>query len=253
MGIIYRPAGRAEEYSHLAANLYIGCAHGCKYCYGPVAMKNPDFFTRQNPRSMVIERLKKEAPKYQGTDERVLLCFGCDPYQPLDKKHRRTRQAIEIFKDHDIPFQVLTKAGLAACRDFDLYGPHDMFAVTLTLLDESESRLWEPRAALPAERIESLELAGRMGIVTWVSLEPVIDPEQSLELIRQTHHCVGHYKIGKMNHAKQDLSWSQWRDFGIKAVRLCRELGVDFYIKEDLAKYLDGISFTNTDKRKIKR
>lgn len=253
MGIIYRPSGRAEEYSHLAANLYVGCAHGCKYCYGPATMRNPDFFTKQHPRPFVIKRLTEEVEKYKGTDERVLLCFGCDAYQPLELELGLTRQTIELFREYDIPFQVLTKAGPLATRDFDLYGPHDMFAVTLTLLDGSESLLQEPEAALPAERIRNLEIARERDIETWVSLEPVIDPGQSLELIRQTHHLVGHYKIGKMNHHKSDLTWSQWRDFGIKAIRLCRELGVDFYIKKDLAKYLDGIAFTNTDERKVNR
>ena len=35
MSIIYQPKGKAREYSPLAANLYLGCNHGCKYCYAP--------------------------------------------------------------------------------------------------------------------------------------------------------------------------------------------------------------------------
>ena len=37
MSIIYRPAGRAGEYSEYAVNLYAGCDHHCLYCYVPLA------------------------------------------------------------------------------------------------------------------------------------------------------------------------------------------------------------------------
>lgn len=252
-GVIYRPKGRAAEVSHLAINHYIGCSHGCMYCYGPDVMHNNDFFTKQSVRENVLERLQKEAPKYAGTDERVLLCFACDPYQPLNDELNLTRSVIEILKANDIPFQVLTKGGMRAVSDFDLYGPNDAFATTLTLLDIVKSRLIEPNAALPEDRIKAIAIANSKGIKTWVSIEPVIDPAVSLNLIHVTHGFVDHYKIGKMNHATEELPHQIWRSFGKQAIKLCREYGVDYYIKADLAKYLDGIPFCNVDTRKIKR
>jgi len=252
MGIIYRPAGRAAEYSFLAANLYVGCSHGCLYCYVPDFTHNNDFAVKQSVRKDVLYQLQREAPNFAGTDERVLLCFACDPYQPLDDTEQITRKAIEILRDNDVPFQVLTKGGMRAARDFDLYGPDDAFGTTLTLLDEDKSKLHEPHAALPAERIEAIKLAKEKGIETWASLEPVIEPATSLEIIRQTHRIVDHFRIGKMNHCDK-LTAGEWRRFGSKAIQLCREFKVDYYIKADLAKYLDGIHFYNTDKRKVKK
>ena len=35
MSVIYTPKGKAREYSPYACNIYIGCNHGCKYCYAP--------------------------------------------------------------------------------------------------------------------------------------------------------------------------------------------------------------------------
>lgn len=250
MGIIYRPAGRAAEYSHLAANLYVGCSHSCMYCYVPDVMHNNNFFTKQTVRKDVLYQLQREAPNFAGTDERVLLCFTCDPYQPLDDTEQITRKAIEILRDNDVPFQVLTKGGMRAARDFDLYGSCDVFGTTLTFLDPQKSKLHEPNAALPAERIEAIEKAKSEGIETWVSLEPVIDARQSLEIIRQTHQIVDHYKIGILNHVASNINW---RKFGIQAVNLCREFETDYYIKKDLAKHLDGIPFYNTDRRRVKR
>lgn len=251
MGIIYRPGSRAEEFSHLGANFYRGCYHGCFYCYVPDYTHNNDFFTEQSVRKDVLWQLRREAPNFAGTDERVLLCFTCDPYQPLDIKEQITRQAIEILRANNVPFQILTKGGMRAARDFDLYGPDDIFGTTLTLLDEDKSKLHEPQAAVPEDRIAAIKLAKEKGIETWASLEPVIEPTASLEIIRQTHRIVDHYRIGKMNHCDK-LTAQEWRRFGNKAIQLCREFKVDYYIKADLAKYLDGIHFYNTDKRKVK-
>ena len=251
--MIYRPAGRAAEYSHLAINHYVGCIHGCKYCYVPAVTRNGEFFTKQSVRKDVISQLRREAPKIAGTSERVLLCFSCDPYQPVDTKERITREVLKILQANDIPFQILTKGGMRAFRDFDLYGIHDAFATTLTVLDDDQSLELEPKAASPYDRILAIETAKQKGIQTWVSLEPVIDPEQSLEIIRQTHDIVDHYKIGKMNHFDSGISENAWRNFGINAIELCREYETNYYIKKDLAKYLDGISFCSVDTRKAQR
>ena len=254
-GVIYRPKGRAAEVSHLATNHYIGCGHGCMYCYVPAVLRVPkiEFHVDVKPRKDVLYQLRREAPNFAGTNERVLLCFACDPYQPLNNELNLTRDVIEILKANDIPFQVLTKGGMRAVSDFDLYGPNDAFATTLTLLDIVKSQLIEPNAAIPENRIRAIAIANSKGIKTWVSLEPVIDPAVSLNLIHVTHSFVDHYKIGKMNHTTEDLPYQTWRSFGTQAIKLCREYGVNYYIKADLAKYLDGIPFCNVDTRKIKR
>ncbi|MBA7641205.1 hypothetical protein ES703_48881 [subsurface metagenome] len=253
MSAIYRTKGRAQEYSFLAINHYVGCEHRCKYCYvaGMGQWREEDFFnTPATVRKDVIEQLKREAGRFAGTDERVLLCFMCDPYQPLDDTEQITRKVIEILRQYDIPFQVLTKGGTRAARDFELYGPNDAFATTLTFLDETKSREYEPNAALPRSRLLAIQMAKQKGIQTWMSLEPVLDVEQSLEIIRQTHKFVDLYKIGTLNHQAIGINW---RKFGKKAIELCRELKASYYIKRDLAKYLDGFTFCNIDTRKIKR
>lgn len=250
MQMIYRPAGRAQEFSYLAINHYRGCGHRCNYCYGPDVTRNSDFFTKQSVREDVLKHISKDALQMAGTDERVLLCFTTDPYQPLNNELGLTREIIKILRANDIPFQVLTKGGMRAVPDFDLYGPHDAFATTLTFLDVNKSVQIEPGAALPENRIAAIKLAKQKGIETWVSLEPVIDAEQSLQIIHRTYSFVDLYKIGKLNYQRSDI---QWRRFGIRAIKLCREYGTNYYIKNDLACFLDGFQFTNTDTRKVKR
>jgi DNA repair photolyase len=132
---------------------------------------------------------------------------------------------------------ILTKGGKRAERDFDLLRNGDWFGVTLTLLDGSESLKWEPGAGLPQERIDSLRKAHLLGIKTWVSIEPVINPEISLEIIRQTHQFVDLFKVGKMNYHPVEKT-IDWARFGKEAVELLESLGKEYYIKEDLQKWL---------------
>ncbi len=257
MNVIYEPRGRALEYAYLACNLYGGvCPHRCSYCYIPPATRKSRAQWEATPwyvRKDVVKWLERDAERLSGTDRRVLLCFHCDPYTPSAASFGVTRQALKILRAHNVPFQVLTKGGGFAVRDFDLYGPHDAFATTMTFMDPNCSEVYEPGATLPSNRIQAIMEAHRRGIHTWVSLEPVLAPSESLAVIERTHEYVDLYKVGKLNHDPQREAKIDWRAFGARAIELCEKYGKRYYIKEDLAKHLDGIGFTNTDTRKVHR
>ena len=120
--VIYEPRGRAKEYSALACNLYRGCSHGCLYCYAPAIQ----FSSRRNwtenisPRDQILECLRLDVQKMKGDHRTVLLCFLCDPYQPIDDELKITRSAIQILGENGFRVQILTKGGKRASRDFDL-------------------------------------------------------------------------------------------------------------------------------------
>jgi DNA repair photolyase len=238
---IYEAKGKAREYSELACNLYDGCAHGCLYCYAPDVLhkSKEDFHADPQPRIGILDALEKDARAQQkkGDKRPVLFSFTCDPYQPIDKKHQLTRQAIEILHKYAIPVMILTKGGKRAMRDFDLLQDGDMFGATLTFTEQygDQSLHWEPRAALPFERIHMLWEAHEAGIKTWVSLEPVIDPKQSIELIRVTNGFVDHFKVGRWNHSKE-ADKINWRNFAYEARAVLNRYRCDYYIKKDLAR-----------------
>jgi DNA repair photolyase len=132
---------------------------------------------------------------------------------------------------------ILTKGGTRAERDFDLLTGDDQFGVTLTNLDETLSRKWEPLAKLPAERITSLVRAHEKGIRTWVSLEPVLYPETALEIIRRTHKFVDKFKVGTLNYHPHARN-IDWHRFAGDVKSLLDELNCDYYLKNDLRKWL---------------
>lgn len=252
--LIYQPAGRAREYAALALNIYSGCDHGCTYCYAPSAThRKAEQFYRSTPRADLLTRLEKEAAKYRDANirARVLLSFTCDPYQRLDEQLKLTRRAIQILHRGGLHVTVLTKGGRRALRDLDLFTPQDAFATTITFLDAIQSQQWEPHAALPDDRISAIAAYHAAGIPTWVSLEPVISPPDSLAAIPRLAPITDVFKVGKLNYHPIAKTIS-WPGFASSAVEVLETLGYrrnldpdalesgDYYIKRDLAAYLSS-------------
>jgi len=243
---IYEPNGRAREYAPLALNLWDTCSFSCKYCYVPkVLHKRPeDFHIKAPPREGVLEALQgqlkrdadREEPKFCGGDRRVLLCFICDPYQPHEDGF--TRQALELLVEYAVPFSVLTKGGMRAVRDFDLYaGGAGIFGTSLCFIDDQFARPWELGAAGVADRVNAIMGAREAGIRTWLSIEPVIEPWQALLLIEHQADIVNEFRVGKLNyhpHAKT----IDWAAFALDALAALQESGCSWYIKDDLYQYL---------------
>ncbi|KKM21551.1 hypothetical protein LCGC14_1634300 [marine sediment metagenome] len=234
--IIYETRGRAREYNELAVNLYRGCDHHCIYCWAPAAtFATREKFGNPEPRKDILSKLANDAEAIRGEERPILMCFSCDPFQELDVKEQLTRGAIEILKSNGLRVSILTKGGSRAQRDFDLLESDDAFGTTLTLLDEDKSRKWEPQAASPSDRIDTIIKAHSLGIPTWVSLEPVIDPQATLDIIEATHGFVDEYKIGVMNYVKMDIDWAE---FARRVVALLDKLGCRYYLKKDLRQWL---------------
>lgn len=234
--VIYEPKGKAREYAPLAVNLYRGCSHGCTYCYAPAATRTDrdEFHNRACPRRDVLRQLTTDAKRFRGDQRRILFSFTSDAYQPIETELGLTRRALEILAEQGLLVTVLTKGGLRAARDFPLLAAMGAeFAVTLTTDSDGESRAWEPNAALPAERIESLRQAKQHGLFTWVSFEPVINPEAVLRLIDATHEFVDLYKVGKLNHHAFAASIN-WPKFRREVVERLDQLGVPYLLKKDL-------------------
>lgn len=239
MPLIYEPRGKAAEYSPLAMNIYKGCSHGCVYCYAPSATynKRDTFHSDVQPRCNFIQELRKDLVKFRGDKRPILLCFTTDPYQPIEEAVKFTHYALKRLIENGNSIKILTKGGMRAARDFNIMKTGDCdFGTTLTFLNESRSAEWEPDAASPSDRINALRMAKEDGIKTWVSLEPVIDPNQVYEIINATHEFVDLYKVGKLNYHQLSKT-IDWHEFRVNVESLLTSLNKDFYIKQDLKKF----------------
>lgn len=239
MKIIYEPRGKALEYSPLAANLYKGCSHKCSYCYAPSATfkKRVVFHSDEyiRPRTNILDDFEKDCKKIAGDKREILFSFTTDPYQKIDEELQITRKALIIALKYDLFPVILTKGGKLSTRDFDILSQfkNSKFGVSLTHDIDSVSLKWERAAPLPNERIESLMDAWTYGIETYVSFEPVIDPDAVYRLIDRTHEFVDFYKVGKLNHNayQKTIDWVLFRETVIKQLD---SLDKKYMIKKDL-------------------
>ena len=122
-------------------------------------------------------------------------------------------------------------------RDFDLYDAgRGRFGSTVIFMDQAYANDWEPGAASIKDRIRAIQEAHEQGIRTWVSLEPVIEPEQALQVIRELHPIVDHWKVGKINHQPEIERKHDWLKFKDDVKDVLDALGADYYLKNSLTK-----------------
>jgi hypothetical protein len=238
--IIYAPAGQAGEYSMLATNPYRGCGHKCAYCYVPgvLHMTREEFDAGAVSRPNFLEVLEKDARKYQlvGIDKQVMLSFTTDPFNPLNTE--LTGPTIQTLQRYGLGACTLTKGGARALPYLPMFRPdRDAFASTLTSLDDKFSLKWERGAALPGDRMKTLKTFHEAGIFTWVSLEPVLDVEATLQIIQETRGYVDLFKIGRVNYMKLTTT-TDWEDFTHRVVDLVQKYDIPHYIKKDLQPFL---------------
>jgi len=240
--IIYAPWGEALEYAPLATSPYRGCGHCCAYCYVPsiAHMTREEFDSGAVERKDYLKVLRRDARKYQKagiTEPQVLLSFMTDVYHDGDTA--LTRATLECLIEHDLSYCVLSKGGTRALRDLHLFRPdRDSYACTLTCLDDDAARKWERKAPPPSNRIMALKRFHDAGIFTWVSLEPTLDIENSLAVVRATHKFVDLYKVGRANRLDNITRTTDWADYTHRMVDLLNRVGAQHYIKLDLQIYL---------------
>lgn len=247
---IYEPKGRAREYSPLALNYFKGCPHGCAYCYVEKMMTrfNPGYVHSDVSCDMDYGRLERSAKKFQGCGKQILLSFTGDPYCGI--KPEATRNVLEVLNKYGHKVAILTKGGSRMLKDVDVfqkYGERIKIGASLTFLSPEDSKNWEPGAASPDDRIHSLRMIANEGIKTWASFEPVIDTEQSLELLKIVAGFVDHVKIGKINNYNGIDKKIDWAKFIFEAVRICRNKNLKFYIKKDLQIYNNGVYLSGSE------
>ena len=220
---IYQPKGKAKEYGNYALNIYNGCPHRCYYCFAPTVLRKDreTFHSEVQPRKNIVEETKKQLETDRITGKLIHLCFTCDPY-PTDRYDTPTRETIKLLKSYGNHVQILTKGN--GSRDFDLLDNNDWYGITL---DGSADNAHAPLD----RRLDGLAEAHRLGIKTWVSFEPVTDEDRFFKELHLVSLIVDKVKIGKLNYHQANIDWA---NFGRKAENLCRELGLDYYIKDSL-------------------
>jgi DNA repair photolyase len=137
-----------------------------------------DFETRLFAKVNAAPLLRAELAKPGYRCDPITLGANTDPYQPIERDWKITRQVLEVLAAHDHPCSIVTKNALVL-RDLDLLEP--MAAknlvrvfVSVTTLDHEIARKMEPRASAPQRRIEAIRALSAAGVPTGVMVAPIV-------------------------------------------------------------------------------
>jgi DNA repair photolyase len=185
-----------DIYFDRSVNPYRGCEHGCVYCYARPTHSylnlSPglDFESKIIAKSNIVSLLKSEISKQSYCPQMICIGSATDCYQPVERDLKLTRGLIELLRDFEHPFSLVTKSS-GVERDIDLIAPmaakkQAAVYVTITTLDPDVTRKLEPRAAAPHRRLRTIRALTDAGIPVGVSLAPQIpfvtdDMERVLE------------------------------------------------------------------------
>ena len=211
----------------LSINPFLGCSHGCIYCYARPAhaymglSPGIDFESKIFFKPDADVHLERELsnPRYQA---RIIHVGGnTDPYQPLERLMGVTRKVLTTLERFRHPFTIITKSALIG-RDLDILGPMGRAglcraSVSITSLDRKLARSMEPRCATPSKRLDAVRRLADSGCPVSVSVAPVIPGlnDHEIEAILEAAAAAGatgaHYTALRLPLEIKDL-FREWLD-----------------------------------------
>jgi DNA repair photolyase len=145
----------------------------------------------------------------------VMMSGDTDCYQPIEKKLQITRRCLEVFLSYRNPVSVVTKNALIQ-RDIDVLKELAtlnlvLVTISITSLDADLIRHMEPRSAMPAKRLETIEALAKAGIPVGVNACPIIPALNDEEIPSILREAAGRgarfagYTIVRLPHAVKDI------------------------------------------------
>src|SRR6185437_14900662 len=165
-------------------NPYRGCEHGCTYCFARPShaylnlSPGLDFETKLFAKANAAWQLRKELAKPGYSISPINIGSNTDPYQPIEKRWRLTRAALELLAECHHPCTIVTKNALVE-RDLDILVPMArerlvQVFVSVGSLDNHLAAKLEPRASAPHRRIKAIRILAEAGVPVGVLVAPII-------------------------------------------------------------------------------
>ena len=213
-----------KSLSNWAFNISVGCSHACRFCYVPSAATNwqapalkqfqvhdPDeqwggysllrpWDEKKFLTSLKTAEATPRAKLKPDGNRAVMFCSTTDAYQVfLASTPEKTkllnhsaealvRKALEAIRDQStLNVRILTRSPLAK-KHFGLFrtfGNRLVFGMSLPTLDNKLSKIYEPKAPAPSQRLDTLKAAKAAGLHVYVAVAPTY-PECGEADLRRT-------------------------------------------------------------------
>lgn len=206
---LYRPTGKAGEYSAWACNFYTGCSNNCSYCYckrgvmSHVWSEEPMFKKcfKDNDHAIAVFEKEMLANIDELRKTGIFFSFTTDPMIP-GKTLELTMEAVSLELRNDVPVQILTKRAdwldaetwKAMCATINPDYKKIAIGFTLTRRDDLE-----PGASPHTERIAAMKRCHELGCHTFASIEPIVDIANSEWAMSDAYPYCELFKVGLMS------------------------------------------------------
>lgn len=286
-----------KSLSNWSFNVAVGCSHACRFCYVPSAatikqgsklaeygVKDPDaewgdyvlLRPWEEEKFLSSLRAAENTPRSElkrDGNRAVMYCTTTDPYQVIHhpnperqrmlSQHARhlVRRSLELIRDHStLNVRILTRSPLARA-DFDLFktfGPRLLFGMSLPTLRNDLSKIYEPKAPAPSQRLATLRAARESGLNVYVAVAPTY-PECDEADLRATLEAIAEVKPVTIFHEpiniraenveriqshaeelglelKTDVfeTRERWQDYAVNALQTVERLALEIGIADRL-------------------
>ncbi len=250
--------------SDYVINPYVGCPHGCKYCYASF-MKRFTKHTEDWGAFIDVKRCEKKINLNKISKKSVFLSSVTDCYNLFEEKYRLTRNILEQLIHSDCDLSISTKSKLIL-RDIDLLKQIKNLTVSMSIntLDEDFRRDMD-NASTIKERLNTLKELHNNGIHTVLFMSPIFPfITEWKEIIEESKNYIdeywfenlnlrGQYKTYIMNYIKekypkyydnyvtiyQKNDKKYWHDLANEINDYCDKNGINYinyFYHEDLVK-----------------
>lgn len=165
-------------------NPYVGCLHGCIYCYARFMKRwtrHPEPWGRfldvkVNAADLIphgsINSPQENAKKYK--NKSIFISSVTDAYQPIERKYQLMRGILKKLIPLEPDLSVLTKSDLIV-RDIDLIKQFKkcIVGVSLSSSDDKIRKEIEPFTSSVEKRINAVRQLKKAGIKTCIFLSPI--------------------------------------------------------------------------------
>lgn len=243
---IYSPKGKAGEYAKYAVNFYTGCSNGCEYCYCKRGVLKSVWSDKPRLKSCFKDEKIADISFFLDVSRNVeelqksgvFFSFTTDPCLP--ETVSLTLSAVETCVDMNVPVYILTKvASEGLYEDLYLYSNRSalpQIAVGFTLTGHDEL---EPNASTNAERIAMMRRIHELGFKTFASIEPIIDIESSMRMMKKVLDCCDLFKLGLRSGVNKDYKGLRCSGLysWLQRIRFTHD-HCKFYLKDSIVKHL---------------
>lgn len=185
--------------SDYVINPYIGCPHGCKYCYASF-MKRFTGHSEEWGSFIDIKRCSSPISKKRVKGKTVFIASVTDCYNPYEEKYCITQNILKQLLDAECTVNISTKSSLIL-RDVELLKQFKDLtaAISMNTLDEGFKSDMDNASSI-AERLNTLRTLHENGIHTVLFMSPIF-PEITdyKQIIEESRRYVAEYWFENLN------------------------------------------------------